>query len=113
MTTDQHSITNYGGVVVFNIPFASVPPEDLLPHWHDLQSMKVVADLTHAADGTGRLTVTVSSLDDSNRPPQPETVFWVIQKVWNGLVALGLAVGPMPDVVQSGTPNQLYVPVPA
>jgi len=113
MTTDQQlSSTNSSVDVEFTMPF---PPEELdklLPHWHDLQNLKVIADLSSPADGsTCGLTLTVTSMDDSNQSPQPEAVCWVFQQVWNGLVSRGFVTGTMPEIVYRNLLDVSYVRV--
>lgn len=100
MTTIQPRIIDNDVVVDFTMPFPQELPGDLLPHWYDLQCMKIVADLTPAKDDSSvGLTITVTSLDDSNRPPANKVIQWLVEQVWKKLTEYRLVTGPMPDIV--------------
>ena len=106
----QPSIVNSSGVVTVTMPKrVSIPSSTLstmLPNWNDLQTQKVVAELEAAEDGT-HLIVTITSLHDSNREPWGEIVRWILQHVWEKLVALRIVTGPMPNIVHHNSLDML------
>ncbi len=86
-------------VVDLTIPYLREPAEGLLPHWYDRQCMNVFATLTLTDNGSYVvLTVTVTSREDSSRPPTNTMVRWVIEQIWNKLAERKLVPEMMPDI---------------
>lgn len=111
--TNQLSLDSYGGVVTVTMPVASQPDklDTLLPHWGDLQTQRVVAEVAElkAAEGDTHLIVTITSLHDSDQEPWGEIVRWIIQHVWEKLVALKIVTGPMPSIIRANQLNALPI----